>query len=145
MQEYIAYIWLAVVVIAAIVEGCTAQLVSIWIVAGGVAALVAQLCGAEIWLQAVIFVAVTFITLLATRPLVKRAMKFKKEDTNAGRYLGKSGIVIMEIDNAVGQGQVNVLGSIWTARSEDGNKIPEGTQVWVKSIEGVKLIVEEQK
>ena len=144
MEPYIAYIWLAIVVVAAIVEGATAQLVSIWFVAGGIGALIAQLCGAEFWVQAVVFVAVTAFSLLATRPFVKKLMNFKKEDTNSGRYIGKNGIVIIEINNTLALGQVKVLGSVWTARSTDGSIIPVGANIKVKAIEGVKLIVELQ-
>lgn len=145
MEAYLSYFWLAVIIIAAIVEGTTAQMVSIWFVAGGVGALIAGLCGAALWLQALIFVVVTALTLVVTRPLVKKIMNFKKEDTNAGRYIGKNGVVITQINNTLGQGQVNVLGSVWTARSEDGAIIQIGENVRVKSIEGVKLIVELHK
>lgn len=142
MEAYMPYIWLAVIVVAAVVEASTAQLVSIWFVVGGIGALIAELCGAPLWVQTVVFVVVTGITLLITRPLVKKLLNFKKEDTNAGRYIGKIGIVTGEINNQLGTGQVNVMGSIWTARSLDGSVIEIGTNVLVKSIEGVKLIVD---
>ncbi|MBE6831296.1 NfeD family protein [Clostridium sp. KNHs216] len=141
METYLPYFWLAVIIVAAVVEGSTAQLVSIWFVAGGVGALIANLCGAELWTQTVVFVVVTAITLVSTRPLVKKLMNFKKEETNADRYIGKDGIVIAEINNTLGVGQVNVLGSVWTARSEDGSVIKIGEHVLIKAIEGVKLIV----
>ncbi|WP_312693530.1 NfeD family protein [Caproiciproducens sp.] len=141
METYLPYFWLAVVIIAAVVEGLTAQLVSIWFVAGGVGALIANLCGAGFWVQTLVFVAVTALTLMITRPLVKKLMNFKKEETNADRYIGKKGIVIAEINNTLGVGQVNVLGSIWTARSEDDSVIKIGEHVLIKSIQGVKLIV----
>ena len=34
------------------------------------------------------------------------------------------------------------MGSVWTARSEDGHNIDKGEKVMVKAINGVKLIVE---
>lgn len=145
MGAYMSYIWLAVIVVAAVIEGSTAQLVSIWFVAGGVGALIAELCGAALWAQTVVFVVVTALTLLITRPLVKKLLNFKHEDTNAGRYIGKVGVVIVEINNLLGKGQVNVMGSIWTARSADDSVIQTGSNVLVKSIEGVKLIVENLK
>ncbi len=141
METYLPYFWLTVIIIAAVVEASTAQLVSIWFVAGGVGALIANLCGAEFWTQTVVFVVVTAITLVSTRPLVKKLMNFKKEETNADRYIGKDGIVTAEINNTLGVGQVNVLGSVWTARSVDGSVIKIGEHVLIKAIEGVKLIV----
>ena len=145
MEVFSPYIWLAVIVAAAVFEGVTAQLVSIWFVAGGVGALIANLCGAELWLQAFVFVVVTALTLIFTRPFVRKLMNFKKEETNAGRYIGKKAIVIGQINNTLGVGQVNVNGSVWTARSEDNSVIEIGKNVLIKSIEGVKLIVEEYK
>ena len=47
----------------------------------------------------------------------------------------------MEINNELGVGQVNVSGSVWTARAADGAVIPKGANVEVESIEGVKLLV----
>jgi membrane protein implicated in regulation of membrane protease activity len=85
------------------------------------------------------------LTLIVTRPLVKKIMDFKKVDTNAGRYIGKNGVVITQINNTLGEGQVNVLGSVWTARSEDDSIIEIGENVRIKAIEGVKLIVEVHK
>ena len=142
MGAYMPYIWLAIIVIAAVIEGTTAQLVSIWFVVGGVGALIADLCGAEIWLQSLIFIVVTGLTLVFTRPIVKKLMNFKKEDTNAGRYIGKEGLVITEINNTLGEGQVKVLGSVWAARSADSSIIKIGENVLIQSIQGVKLIVE---
>ncbi len=48
-----------------------------------------------------------------------------------------------EINNTTAAGQAKVLGSVWTARSARGTVIPEGTEVIVRAIEGVKIIVEE--
>ena len=89
-----------------------------------------------------VFAGVTALALLISRPMVKKVMHFQKVDTNAGRYIGKTGIVTARIDNTEGIGQVTVLGSVWTARSADGSVLPEGENVVIKAIEGVKLIVE---
>lgn len=141
LDSIMIYIWLAIIILAVIVEAVTAQLVSIWFLAGGIAALIAGLCGAEIWLQVVLFALVTALVLIVTRPLVKRIMHFKKTDTNADRYIGKEGLVTETINNVEGTGRVTVLGSDWTARSSDDKQIAEGTPVLVERIEGVKLIV----
>lgn len=135
------YIWLGIIIVAAVVEMATTQLVSIWFAAGGVGALIAYACGAPLLLQILIFIFITAITLAVTRPFVKRMLTVKKTSTNADRYVGKIAIVTVEINNTIGTGQVNVLGSIWTARSVDGAVIPVGQRVLVETIDGVKLIV----
>ena len=141
MESVMPYIWLVVIVLSIVIEAATAQLVSIWFVAGGLAALIAGMCDAAIWLQILLFLLVTGIALLATRPLVKRMMHFKRTETNADRYIGKEGVVTVPIDNIQGTGQVMVLGSHWTARSVDGTPIPAGADVIVNRIEGVKVLV----
>lgn len=140
-MDVMQYIWLAVIVLLAILEGATAQLVSIWFVIGGIAALITSIFTDAVWIQLTVFVLVSILSLLITRPLVKKAMNFKKEDTNAGRLVGQKAIVIETIENDQGKGQVNVSGSVWTARSMDQTVIPKGASVLVDAIEGVKLMV----
>ena len=59
-------IWVAVIVIAAILEGMSAQLISIWFVGGGIAGMIAQLCGAPVWLQVLIAAVVTLVPVSYT-------------------------------------------------------------------------------
>lgn len=145
MDAFFPYLWLIVIIAAAILEGATSQMVSIWMVVGGIAALIASVSGAGFLVQLVLFVAVTVLTLAVTRPFVKKMMRFKKSETNADRYVGKQGMVVVDIDNTIGQGQVKVLGSVWTARSADDSPIPVRSFVTVTRIDGVKLIVEPVK
>jgi membrane protein implicated in regulation of membrane protease activity len=135
------FVWLGIVAVAVLLEMATTQLVSIWFAAGGVGGLIASLVGAPFLVQLLVFVLITGITLAFTRPFVKSALDVKKTNTNADRYLGKIAIVTAEVNNTLGAGQVNVLGSIWTARSANGSVIPVGQRVFVESIDGVKLIV----
>lgn len=75
------------------------------------------------------------------RPLVNRVMKFRKVDTNSGRLVGQTGVVVQEIRNLDAMGQVKIQGSVWSARSENGEVIPQDKKVSIVRIEGVKLIV----
>ena len=134
-------IWVAVIVIAAILEGMSAQLISIWFVGGGIAGMIAQLCGAPVWLQVLIAAVVTLVLLLATRPLVKKFLQNKETHTNADRVVGQTAVVTEDIDNLAAHGRVEVLGNDWAARSTENVRIQKGTKVQVVRIEGVKLIV----
>lgn len=135
------FIWLAIIILAAIVEMATTQLVSIWFAVGGIGSLIACEAGAPLAIQIMIFILLTAVTLVVTRPFVKKTLTMKKTNTNADRYIGKIAVVTVEINNTLGTGQVNALGSIWTARSADGGVIPVGHRVQVETIDGVKLIV----
>jgi len=134
-------IWLALLVGTLILEGVTLQLFSIWFSVGALAAILASLFGVGIWWQIVIFVAATVISLLATRPLVRRLQRGKTQPTNADRCVGQSAIVLEEIDNTKGTGLIKVVGQTWSARSTDGCVIPAGETVQTVSIQGAKMLV----
>ncbi len=133
--------WLVLAVVTAVLEGATVQLVSIWFTVGGIAACITSAFTDNIIIQVCVFIAVTAIALLATRPLVKKMKQKRSEPTNADRYIGKTAVVVQSIDNDMAEGMVRVDNQKWTARSESGEKIPQGAQVKVVAIEGVKLIV----
>ena len=137
----ITTLWLIVMVLFLVVEAATVGLVCIWFAVGALAALIAALLGAEIWLQIVLFLVVSAVALYFTRPLVKKYVNAKVEPTNADMVIGKQCRVTEAIDNIAGTGAVYVDGKTWTARSESDEVIPEGTLVTAKSIDGVKLIV----
>jgi membrane protein implicated in regulation of membrane protease activity len=60
--------------------------------------------------------------------------------------IGQDCIVVEEIDNMKGVGEVSVGGRVWTARmaAADG-RAAKGSVLRVLRIEGVKLIVEEKE
>ena len=127
------YIWLGITVVAAIVEAAVPALVSVWFVPGGLAALVASLFGAPLWLQVALFLVVSGAALILTRPLVKRIQSRKTISTNADMVLGKTALVTEEINNLLGAGRVTVLGNSWSARSADPESvIPSGEKVIVE-------------
>lgn len=137
----ITTLWLIVMVLFLVVEAATVGLVCIWFAVGALAALIAALLGAEIWLQIVLFLVVSAVALYFTRPLAKKYVNAKVEPTNADMVIGKECRVTEAIDNIAGTGAVYVDGKTWTARSESDEVIPEGALVTAKRIEGVKLIV----
>lgn len=142
MAEYAMLIfWAVLLILLIVVEAVTAQMVTIWFAAGAAAAIAAELLGAQVWLQWVVFIAVSAVALVATRPIVRKLTKTKVQPTNADRCIGQTAVVTEEIDNIAAKGQVNVNGVIWTARSSDGSVIGKEERVTVEKIDGVKLIV----
>lgn len=134
--------WLIAMVFFLIVEAVTVGLVCIWFAAGSLAALLCAMLNAPVWLQIVLFLIVSAVTLYYTRPLVKKNVNNKIEPTNADIVIGKECRVTEAIDNIAGTGAVYVDGKTWTARSEnDDETIPEGALVTAQRIDGVKLIV----
>ncbi len=144
MEYAMLIFWIVLLVVLVIVEAATAQLVTIWFAAGAAAALIAERCHAPEWLQWIIFITVSVIALIATRPLVRKVTKNKRQPTNADRCIGQTAVVLEEISNIEGKGQVQVNGIPWTARSLDGTVFKKDELVTVERIDGVKLIVKAQ-
>lgn len=140
-QTTVYIFWAAAILVFGIAEAVTVQMVSIWFLVGAIAALIAALCGASPVIQIIVFIAVSVLALVITRPLVKKYISPKKENTNADRVIGQIGIVTEDIDNINAIGQVKVDGKIWTARSADNSNLSAGSEVVIDRIDGVKLIV----
>ncbi len=141
MDYRVSLLWLALVVFFAVIEGVTPQLVSIWFAGGALVSLIVSLFGAPVWVDVIVFVAVSAVLLALTRPLVKRRFAKQIVKTNADALVGGKAVVTQTIDNTEGVGLAKILGQVWSARSVTGETIPEGTAVIVERIEGVKLIV----
>ena len=133
---------LVLMVLLFIIEAATAGLTVIWFALGALAALIAALFGAQIWLQVLWFLVVSIATLWFTRPLALKYLNGRSVATNADRVVGMEGVVCEDIDNLAGTGAVKLDGKEWTARSDSGANIPSGSVVKVRRIEGVKLIVD---
>lgn len=133
--------WLAAFVVFIVLEAITVQFVSIWFCFGTLAGLITALFAGPVWLQIVLFVTVSAVSLFISRFFVKKWIRSDAEPTNADRLLGKSFLTIENIDNDSGTGAVVACGRIWSARSLEGDVIPSGAHVTPVRIEGVKLIV----
>ena len=137
-------IWSVLLVLFLILEAATVQLVSAWFALGALCALLANLCGVGVVWQVVLFLVVSAICLIATRPLVKKMTATKIQKTNADRCIGAEAVVLEEINNLKSTGLVKAMGNTWTARAEDGSVIPKDAVVIVRKMDGVKLIVSQQ-
>ena len=137
----IAMFWLGLTLLFIVMEVNTVALVSLWFAAGGLAAMIAALLGAQFWLQLVVFFLVSGLALACMRPLMKKFVTPKIVPTNVDAIIGTTGYVTEDIDNLAAQGQVKLGGMPWTARSTDGQKLSAGTLVRVDRIEGVKVFV----
>jgi len=141
-MNWAAVFWFALMVAFVIAEAaCPFHLVSIWFAVGALAATVAGLLGAELWLQATVFLVLSVALLIALWPLTKKFLKPKVTPTNVDAVVGTEGYITAPVDNLRAEGQVKLGGLYWSARSTTGQRIEEGTLVKVDRIEGVKAFV----
>ena len=76
------FIWGILFVLAVVAEIVSFQLVSIWFAAGALAAFLAACFGGSVMLQIILFLAVSVVLLLFTRPIAKKIFSFGIRDTN---------------------------------------------------------------
>ena len=136
------YSWLILFVVLIILELCTVNLTTIWFAFGALLAYIVSLFTDNVMIQTTVFLAVSVITLILTRPVVRKYLLTKPSRTNADMLIGKIGVVTKEITKT-DIGEVKIDGKYWSAKAN--KKIKEGSKVEILAIEGVKLIVKEKE
>ena len=137
-----AMVWLILLAVFLVVEAITAGLTTIWFAGGALVAALAAYFGAGVVLQLLLFLVVSVVLLVFTRPLAVKYMNKDLEKTNVNSLLGKTAVVTQEIDNLAQTGQVRINDIEWTARTFDNSiKIPKDAVVEIEEVQGLKLIV----
>lgn len=141
-----AMYWIVLFVVLLVIELVTLGLATIWFAAGALAAFGAAALGGSLTLQFVLFVAVSLALMAAARPFAVKCINKGRVKTNVESLIGQTARVTEPIDNFHGTGSAIVNGLPWTARSSrDDVRIEREQSVTIVGIQGVKLIVEEQK
>lgn len=140
----IMILWLVVLILSIGVEAATLGLTSIWFAPGALIAIIAAAFNAPVVVQIILFLVVSLLLLYSTRPIAVKYFNKDRVKTNVESLVGRQAIVISDIDNLQGIGQVVVNGQEWSARSVDDRvKLPVGSVVNIMAISGVKLMVQE--
>lgn len=137
--------WLGILAVCLGVEVATLGLVSIWFAGGALVTFFVAMATETLWIQLVVFFAVSFILLFATRPIASKYYNNKRTKTNVDSLVGEYCKVTELIDNFNETGTVVLNGMEWTARSVDESVIEVGTKVKVHGIDGVKVLVGKEK
>ena len=134
------YFWLAVAVIAIIVEVIVPSLVSIWFVPAALIAMILEALSVPVIVQVVAFLILSIISIFLSKKFIGTSKKETR--TNIDSVVGERCIVTEKIDNIHGTGKVRLNGMDWSARSADSDTLYEVDDiVYVDRVEGVKLIV----
>lgn len=91
--------WLIILVVLALAEAATINLVSIWFAAGALTALLVSLFCQNFWIQLVVFLLVSTLCLALVRPLAQKKFTPHLRPTNLDLLLGQYGVVTEDIDN----------------------------------------------
>lgn len=135
--------WLIIFVVLLIIEIITMGLTTIWFAGGALVAFVAGVLGFGLTVQIVVFIVVSGVLLVLTRPIAVRYFNKERQKTNAESLIGQHALVLEEIDTLQAKGRVEVKGQEWSAKTDEPDgKIAKNTVVVINGIQGVKLIVE---
>jgi membrane protein implicated in regulation of membrane protease activity len=139
-----AVVWIVLGVVLAVAEMFTGTLVLIMLAAGAFAAALAAGLGAPVFVQALVFAAVSALSLAAVRPIIRRHQRPAIETGGTPFGLeaieGASGLVLEDVD--ADHGLVKIEGELWTARAYDVTQvIPKGERVRVVEVKGATAMV----
>lgn len=136
------YIWLMLAGVFLIFEALTVGFLIFWLSIGALLTMIVSLFTKNLIIQMSVFVLSSTILIFATKPFVKKIAKNETSlKTNVYSIIGKVGIVIQEINSIDSTGQIKVGGEVWSATCKNDMTIPNGTEVEVLDIKGVKTIV----
>ena len=139
-----AIIWLIALIVLVIIEIISQGLTTIWFAGGSLVALISTFCGANLFVQIAIFLVVSIILLIFTRPIAMLHFNKKVVPTNVETLPGEVCVITEAVDNIGAKGKAELNGMEWTVRSaSEGILIPEGARAKVLRVEGVKRIVEQ--
>lgn len=137
--------WLILLACFLVVEAITVGLTTIWFAGGALVAAIASGMGAGILMQWLLFLIISLVLLIFTRPLAVKYMNKGVPKTNVNSLIGERAVVIQRINNLEQTGQVRINDIEWMARtSSDEVTIPEHAIVTIEDVQGVKLIVKEE-
>lgn len=134
--------WLIVSGIFFIFEMITVGFLIFWLGIGALLAMITSLFTDNLVIQTAVFVISSGLLIFLTKPFVDKYVNNKKGTaTNAFSIIGKTGIVLEDIDSTEGTGQIKVEGEVWSAKCDDDDTICKGNEVKITKIDGVKAFV----
>lgn len=138
-----AYFWLILTFLLVVIELATVNLTTVWFAIGSVAAAISVAFTHSFGIQTIVFLIVSLLLLVFTRPVAKRKFNSKTVKTNVDSLIGSTCLVTEKIDNLKETGTVRLNGMEWSARSSEEKIIEPGITVKVDRVKGVKVYVTE--
>jgi membrane protein implicated in regulation of membrane protease activity len=135
------WVWAIIAALFIVGEILTFGFFLLWFGVGAIVAGVAALLGVALAWQLAIFIVVSFVLFAVSRKFAERFSKEQPPGIGADRFIGKTCVVLVEINNDANTGRVRLVREEWRAESDDGSIIPVDTKVVVVRIHGTQLVV----
>ena len=136
-------LWTLVCVVALILEVSSGTFYLMCFAIGAVGAVMVSLMGTPLWLQVLVFSAISAVSVFCVRPLLVKCLHpvQKERMSNASALVGRQGVVIEPI-SAERSGYVRVDGDEWRAVTADGTMIERGVNVRIIAMNSIVVTVE---
>lgn len=142
--EQFAWIgWIALIAIFLVIEMLTLDFTFLMLGIGGLAGLIADLFGAELWVQVVIAAVVAVLLIFVLRPPLLHRLRRGEDPTpsNVAALIGMPGLVLSTVTRLGGLVKLD-NGETWTARATDETaSLSPDTHVRVARVEGATAFV----
>lgn len=134
------WVWVAITVICIVIETMTFALTTIWFAISAFVMVFLAFTPIPFPVQLLIFVALSMILLIFTRPVLQKKLNQKKIATNYERIIGQIAVVTKKI-TALDKGAIKINGMEWTAAIKEDNVLEEGSKCVIEEIAGVTAFV----
>ena len=134
------WVWVAVTIICVVIESLTLSLTTIWFGISSFVLVFLAFTPIPFGAQLFIFVAMSLVLLIFTRPVVKKKINQKQIATNYERIIGQIAVVTKKI-TALDKGSVKINGMEWTAAVKEDITLEKGSKCIIEEIAGVTAYV----
>jgi len=136
------YLWLALLILSALLEGLLTRGVFLCFVPSALVAMILAFFRASAWIQVGVFIILTALSFVLLRPIVRGLLRAKMPDGfSVESAIGTRCTVVERLDNLAGRGAVTVNGMEWAARTTSDEIVIEAeSEVEIIAVEGVKFI-----
>lgn len=134
-----ALIWVALAILAAIVEVSIPHFGVIFVSVGAIAGAIVSSLGYDSTAQIIVFIAAMGLSLGLLRPQLLKRLGARGVPSRTDVLIGKEGLVTQDIDARLGSGRVIVAGEDWAARA--ATPLAAGTKIRVLGADGIVLEV----
>jgi len=145
-MDLMIYIWLAVFVIAFIIEAVTVNLVSIWFsIAALITIALSFIPNMPYWAEIIVFFVLSFGMIIGIKPFVQKHLNTNTTKSNIEEIVGKKGLLIKAVE-PLHYGEVKINDIVWSALAEnEEDTIVNHSVVIVVAVQGNKLVVKKQQ
>ena len=134
-----ALVWVALAILAAIIEVSIPHFGVIFVSVGAIAGAITSALGYGLTAQVIVFIVAMGLSLGLLRPQLVKQLGARGVPSRTDTLIGKEGVVTHELDPRLGGGRVIVAGEDWAARA--ASPLPVGTRIRVLRADGIVLEV----